>query len=91
MDSLQAFVFELPLTAGEVGHVGLSLAQLKPKQSKQTKCSFGGREENPEFLRHIFYNVQDAMQFLMGTKKTIAGKYDPFSQEKAIDGVQPQG
>lgn len=27
----------------------------------------------------------------MGTKKKTAGKYDPFSQEKAIDGDEPQG
>lgn len=89
--SLQAFVFELPLTEREIQHEGLSVAKLKPKQNKQIKCSFGGTEQNPEFLHHIFYNVQDTIWYLMGTKKKTAGKCDLFSQEKAIDGDQPQG
>ena len=36
MDGLQAFVFELPLTTGEMEHACLSSAKLKTKQGKQT-------------------------------------------------------
>lgn len=46
MDSLQAFVFELPLTAGEMGHVGLSLAQLKPKQQTNKMLFWRNRRES---------------------------------------------
>lgn len=92
MGSLQAFVFELPSThcRGD-GACGLEFSPAKTKTDKQTKCSFGGTEQNPDFLHHILYNVQDTIWYLMGTKKKTAGKYDPFSQEKAIDRDQPQG
>lgn len=50
-----------------------------------------GTEQNPEFLDNIFHNAQCTIQFLIGTKKKTAEKYDPFSQETATDGDQLQG